>query len=88
MADCIVRSRIEPSLKIKANRVLSEMGISMSDALRLFLKQVVVTKSLPFQIRLPNAETIKAMQAADRGEGKETTIEQLKKDWHNAKCEK
>lgn len=88
MADCIVRSRVEPSLKIKANRVLSEMGISMSDALRLFLRQVVVTKSLPFQVRLPNAETIKAMQAADRSEGKDTTIEQLKKDWHNAKCEK
>lgn len=88
MADCIIRSRIEPSLKIKATRILNEMGISMSDALRLFLKQVVVTKSLPFQIKLPNAETIKAMEAADRGEGTETTIEQLKKDWNKAKCEK
>lgn len=75
IGDCIVRSRIEPSLKIKANRVLNEMGISMSDALRLFLKQVVVTKSLPFQIKLPNAETIKAMEAADRGEQMVSTMD-------------
>ena len=62
------------------------MGLTMSDAIRIFLHQVISEKALPFQVKSPNSTTIAAMQAADRGEGTPTTLEQLAKDWKEA-CE-
>ena len=60
-----IRSRIEPELKDQAQDVLSRVGLNISDAIRLFLRQVVVVKGLPFEIReLPNATTQAAMLEA------------------------
>lgn len=88
MADCIIRSRIDPKVKSEANRVFHEMGLTMSDAIRLFLYRVIAEKGLPFPVKIPNAETIAAMEAADRGEGEPTTIEQITRDWHKAAGER
>ncbi|MDQ2693965.1 MAG: type II toxin-antitoxin system RelB/DinJ family antitoxin [Pseudomonadota bacterium] len=81
MTDPVIRSRIDPVLKAEANRILRSMGLTMSDAIRLFLHQVVSEKGLPFPVKAPNAETVAAMEAADRGEYSPTTLEQLAKDW-------
>ena len=59
-----VRSRIEPEIKNRATSVLAECGLTLSDAIRLFLRQVVAQKGLPFEIKTPNADTIAAMQEA------------------------
>lgn len=59
-----VRSRIEPDLKDRATEVLAECGLKLSDAIRLFLRQVVVRQGLPFEIRTPNATTRAAMKEA------------------------
>ncbi len=59
-----VRSRIEPDLKDRASEVLAECGLKLSDAIRLFLRQVVAHQGLPFKIKTPNATTIAAMQEA------------------------
>lgn len=59
-----VRLRLEPGLKEDAARVLAEAGLELSVAIRLFLKQVVTHKGLPFDIRQPNATTIRAMREA------------------------
>jgi DNA-damage-inducible protein J len=59
-----VRSRVEPELKQSAIEVLTQCGLSLSDAIRLFLRQVVVQQGLPFDVKVPNAETIAAMQEA------------------------
>ena len=56
-----VRSRIEPSLKNQSAEVLASVGLDMSDAIRLFLRQVVEVQGLPFQVRKPNKETVAAM---------------------------
>jgi DNA-damage-inducible protein J len=57
-----VRARIEPDLKEDATRVLAENGLTISDAVRLFLRQVVLTHGLPFEVRIPNAETLEALR--------------------------
>ena len=57
-----VRSRIEPEIKDRASSVLAECGLTLSDAIRLFLRQVVAQNGLPFEIRMPNADTIAAMR--------------------------
>lgn len=59
-----VRSRIEPSLKEQSAEVLASLGLDMSDAIRLFLRQVVEVHGLPFEVRKPNKETVAAMLEA------------------------
>lgn len=63
----VVRARINSELKIKASAVLSEMGLSVSDAIRLLLVRVVSDGALPFDVRVPNAETQAAMLDARAG---------------------
>lgn len=50
-----VNVRIEPELKEQAEVVLSELGIPMSNAIALFLKQVALQRGIPFDIKLPVA---------------------------------
>jgi DNA-damage-inducible protein J len=62
-----IRSRIEPELKENATRVLASCGLNVSDAVRLFLRQVVAQNGLPFEVKAPNALTRAAMEEADSG---------------------
>jgi len=59
-----IRSRIEPDLKEHAQRVLDACGLNFSDAIRLFLRQLVAKQGLPFEVRVPNAITRAAMTDA------------------------
>jgi len=59
-----VRSRVEPELKDSAVEVLAQCGLSLSDAIRLFLRQVVAQQGLPFEVKAPNAKTVAAMEEA------------------------
>ncbi len=59
-----VRLRLEPELKDEAARILAAAGLELSIAIRLFLKQVVAHRGLPFEVRQPNAATIRAMREA------------------------
>ena len=59
-----VRSRIEPEIKDRATAVLASCGLNLSDAIRLFLRQVVAQEGLPFEVKVPNAATRAAMQEA------------------------
>ena len=68
-ADTVVRARIDGQVKEKATAVLAEMGLSVSDAIRLLLVRVAAEKALPFPVRVPNATTEAAFRASDRDEG-------------------
>ncbi|MGF6241850.1 MULTISPECIES: type II toxin-antitoxin system RelB/DinJ family antitoxin [Paraburkholderia] len=57
-----VRTRIEPELKEAAVKVLAQNGLTLSDAMRLFLRQVVLYKGLPFEVRQPNEATVRALR--------------------------
>jgi DNA-damage-inducible protein J len=59
-----VRCRIEEDLKESASDVLKSCGLSISDAMRLFLRQVVATQGLPFEVRVPSEKTARAMAQA------------------------
>ena len=56
-----IRSRIEPDLKKQSAEVLAELGLDLSGAIRLFLRQVVEVRGLPFEVRKPTPETVAAM---------------------------
>ena len=63
----VVRARIDSELKAKATEVLSAMGLSVSDAIRMMLVRVATEQALPFEVRLPNKETEAAMRASRNG---------------------
>lgn len=57
-----VKARIDRSTKEQAERVLSKLGMSTSDAIRLFYRQVALRKGLPFSLYIPNAVTQQALK--------------------------
>jgi DNA-damage-inducible protein J len=70
MAATMVHVRVDEKTKQRAAKTLAEMGISVSDAVRMLLVRVAAEKALPFDVKVPNATTVKAMRAADKGKGK------------------
>lgn len=57
-----ITARIEPKLKAAAGRVLTQVGVSTSDAITIFLRQVVLHRGMPFDVRVPTAETRRAIE--------------------------
>lgn len=68
-----INARIDPAVKAEAERVFSAIGISASDAIGLFYRQVVFKNGLPFDVRIPNADTLAALQEIESGKGKTMT---------------
>ena len=73
-----IRVRISPDLKNQATEVLSQYGLNISDAVRLFFEQVVMLDGLPFEVKTPNITTIAAMKESRKLTGKNAqSIQQL-----------
>jgi DNA-damage-inducible protein J len=66
----VVRARIDGQVKEKAAKVLADMGLSVSDAIRLLLVRVAAERALPFEVKVPNAETRAAMSELEEGAGR------------------
>ena len=58
----MVRARVSSELKHEAEVILSELGMSMSDAIRIFLSQVRLRHEFPVELKVPNQVTLKAMK--------------------------
>jgi DNA-damage-inducible protein J len=69
METSMVHVRIEEKIKVRASKTLAAMGLSVSDAVRMLLTRVAAEQALPFDVRVPNKTTVKALQSARRGEG-------------------
>lgn len=54
--------RVDDDTKEQATQALTAMGLSVSDAVRLFLRRVVIDQSFPLELKVPNAETLAAME--------------------------
>ena len=63
-----IRARVEPELKQQAEGVLRELGLSATEAITLFYTQVAMRRGLPFDVKIPNADTVEAMRQAESGE--------------------
>ena len=64
-----VRARVNPKLKHDVENVLSKLGLSMSEAIEIFMSQIKLNKGLPFDVRIPNRVTRKTLDDADKGKG-------------------
>src|SRR5690242_18065171 len=70
MATTMVHVRVDEKTKQRTAKTLARMGISVSDAVRMLLVRVAAEKALPFDVKVPNTTTVKAMRAADQGKRK------------------
>lgn len=61
----MIHVRVNEEVKAQATETLASMGLTVSDAVRVFLMRVVADKQMPFAIKAPNAETRAAMAEAD-----------------------
>jgi len=62
-----IRARIEPDLKGKAEHIFQLLGLTTTQAITLFYKQVELKKGLPFDVAIPNEITLKTFSDTDVG---------------------
>jgi DNA-damage-inducible protein J len=65
-----INTRIDKKLKADTEKVLEQIGVSTSDLMTMTFKQVVIQQGLPFEVRIPNKETRKAIRDLEAGKGK------------------
>jgi len=75
------RALIDPEVKKEAEGILKELGLSISNSVELFYRQVVAQGGLPFELQVPNKKTMKAIRNSRAGRGKRfSTSRELFKD--------
>lgn len=62
-----IRARIEPELKTHAEHILKELGLTPTEAVTLFYRQITLRQGLPFEVRIPNSVTLQTFQDTDAG---------------------
>lgn len=71
--------RIEESTFNEAKAILASLGMNFTDAVNIFASMVVQAKGLPFEVKLPNAETLQAMKEAESGDTLPIDLEAMRK---------
>ena len=62
-----VRPRIEPDLKEEVKKLFHELGLSTTDVINIFYKQVKLRHGFPFEVAIPNKLTEKVLKETDEG---------------------
>jgi len=63
----MIRARTEPDLKSEVERILEELGMTSTEAVNLFYRQVKLQKGLPFDVKIPNKTTLETFRKTDEG---------------------
>jgi DNA-damage-inducible protein J len=83
MKTAAVHSRIQPEIKEQAEGILHRLGLSPTEAIRMFYTQIALRNGLPFDVSIPNDETIKALEDSRSGRNLErfNSTEELFDSW-------
>ncbi len=75
----ILHIRVEPSVKQRAEKTLNDLGLSITEAINVFLNQVILNDGIPFEIRKPkfNKETIQAIEDTKKGKNLSKTFDNV-----------
>lgn len=65
-----VKARIDDDTKLTAFAALEKMGLTASDVIRMLFRRIADEGALPFDVRVPNAETLEAMRELEEGRGR------------------
>ncbi len=70
--------KLDSNVKSEAQKIFAELGMTLGEAVNLFLNQVRLNKGLPFEVKIPTKETLKAIRDVEKGINLQTvTLEQL-----------
>ena len=64
----VMHTRIDADLKDGAERILDSIGISASEAIRLFYRQIELHQGIPFDVKIPNKLTAETLRKSEQGE--------------------
>ena len=65
MKDALINARIESELKMDVESILKKIGLSATQAITLYYQQIKLNKGIPFEVKIPNNETLEAMKRVD-----------------------
>lgn len=80
MKTAAINARIAPDLKDDVESILAQLGVSTTQAITMYFEQIRMNRGLPFAVKIPNDETLKAMKEAEAGDLEPLDLEQLHKD--------
>jgi DNA-damage-inducible protein J len=85
MKTAAIHSRIQPEIKAKAEGILSRLGLSPTEAIRMFYTQIALHNGLPFEVVIPNDETVEALRDSRAGRNLESfkSVDELFKSWES-----
>ena len=70
------RALMDPEVKKEAEKILKDLGLSVSTSFELFYRQVIAQRGLPFELHIPNEKTMKAIENSRQGKGKKFSTPQ------------
>jgi DNA-damage-inducible protein J len=78
-----IRARVDETLKTSTETLFARLGLTMTEAITLFLTQCEMRQGLPFEVKIPNEETRRALDEAHAGVGiiSHNTVEDMFKGW-------
>jgi len=62
-----IQTRVDPVIKNNAQMILKKLNISMSEAISMYLSQITLHNGIPFEIKIPNETTAKALKDTENG---------------------
>ncbi|MFC1565086.1 type II toxin-antitoxin system RelB/DinJ family antitoxin [candidate division KSB1 bacterium] len=65
----VIQTRISPEIKAKAQKVLDDLNMSMSEAISVYLTQITLHNGIPFEIKIPTELTAKTLRDSEEGKG-------------------
>lgn len=65
----VINIRVNEEVKKEVEAIYKEIGLNMSTAINLFLKKCILEQGIPFELKVPNKETMKAMEEVEKGIG-------------------
>jgi DNA-damage-inducible protein J len=83
MKTSVVHARLEPQTKHKAEAVLRRLGITPTEAIRIFYRQISLRRGLPFAVEIPNQRTAATLAKSRRGEEVEKfdSLDEMAASW-------
>jgi len=83
MKTAAVHSRIEPEIKAQAESILQRLGVSPTEAIRMFYTQITFRNGLPFSVDIPIETTGKALNDSRAGRNLERfeNVDDLMRSW-------
>lgn len=83
MKTAAVHSRISPEIKEQAESILLRLGLSPTEAIRIFYTQITLRNGLPFEVEIPNATTRAALEDSRKGKNltKHSSVDEFFKSW-------